>query len=101
MAVEILIGFSLVVTSTDATNIRGAGSSLPDQVYQQWLANYKSHRHGFADVSTSYQAVGSGTGQTWFQEGMIPLEYVASDSLLNSQDHLDDPDLHMFPTMAR
>ena len=84
----------------DTILLRGAGASFPNEVYKQWLTSFISHRKDFVDVSTSYQAVGSGTGKAWFKDDSVPLEYVGSDSLLDDQDYIDHPDFQMFPTLA-
>src|SRR5690625_2060527 len=52
-------GLALLLGSAMATNITGAGASLPYPVYAKWAAKY----HQLTGKQVNYQSIGSGGGQ--------------------------------------
>ncbi|MFL6253748.1 MAG: phosphate ABC transporter substrate-binding protein PstS [Pyrinomonadaceae bacterium] len=64
-----------------AVNLRGAGASFPNPLYQKWLSEYgKLH----ADIRVDYQSIGSGGGIKQIKEQTI--DFGASDSPMKNED---------------
>ena len=64
-----------------AVNLRGAGASFPNPLYQKWLSEYgKAH----ADIRIDYQSIGSGGGIKQIKEQTI--DFGASDAPMKDED---------------
>jgi phosphate transport system substrate-binding protein len=64
-----------------AVNLRGAGASFPNPLYQKWLSEYgKAH----PDIRIDYQSIGSGGGIKQIKEQTI--DFGASDAPMKSED---------------
>jgi phosphate transport system substrate-binding protein len=64
-----------------AVDLRGAGASFPNPLYQKWLSEYsKSH----PDTRVDYQSIGSGGGIKQIKEQTI--DFGASDSPMKDED---------------
>jgi phosphate transport system substrate-binding protein len=64
-----------------AVNLRGAGASFPNPLYQKWLSEYgKAH----PDIKIDYQSIGSGGGIKQIKEQTI--DFGASDSPMKDED---------------
>src|SRR5690625_7847789 len=75
-----------------ATNISGAGASLPYPVYAKWAAKY----HQLAGKQVNYQSIGSGGGQQQIIVGTVA--FGATDDPMSAQ-MLEDEDLLQFPAV--
>lgn len=68
-------------TAGGAVNLRGAGASFPNPLYQKWLSEYgKAH----PDIKIDYQSIGSGGGIKQIKEQTI--DFGASDSPMKDED---------------
>ena len=76
----------------------GAGATAPANVYNPWMAAYRSTRSQFVDVRPDYRARGSGFGKRAIVSRSV--SYAGSDSLLSDADYKSNPDLQMFPAIA-
>jgi phosphate transport system substrate-binding protein len=64
-----------------AVNLRGAGASFPNPLYQKWLSEYgKAH----PEVRIDYQSIGSGGGIKQIKEQTI--DFGASDAPMKNED---------------
>jgi phosphate transport system substrate-binding protein len=64
-----------------AVNLRGAGASFPNPLYQKWLSEYgKAH----PEVRIDYQSIGSGGGIKQIKEQTI--DFGASDAPMKDED---------------
>jgi phosphate transport system substrate-binding protein len=64
-----------------AVNLRGAGASFPNPLYQKWLSEYgKAH----PDIRIDYQSIGSGGGIKQIKEQTI--DFGASDAPMKDED---------------
>ncbi len=64
-----------------AVNLRGAGASFPNPLYQKWLSEYgKAH----PAIRIDYQSIGSGGGIKQIKEQTI--DFGASDSPMKDED---------------
>ena len=97
---------SLTYQEDPHVNLRGAGSSMPSEVYKSWIAGYKTHRKGFQLLNTLYEPVGSLNGKYWMEDAKNyshDIEYASvtgDEAELHDDDYAKFPDLQMFPTMA-
>jgi phosphate transport system substrate-binding protein len=67
--------------SGGAVNLRGAGASFPNPLYQKWLSEYgKAH----PDMKIDYQSIGSGGGIKQVKEQTI--DFGASDAPMKDED---------------
>src|SRR5690625_7990717 len=60
-------GLALLLGSAMATNITGAGASLPYPVYAKWAAKY----HQLTGKQVNYQSICSGGGQQQSRVGTV------------------------------
>jgi phosphate transport system substrate-binding protein len=68
-------------TAGGAVNLRGAGASFPNPLYQKWLSEYgKAH----PDIKIDYQSIGSGGGIKQIKEQTI--DFGASDAPMKNED---------------
>ena len=76
-------------------NLRGAGASFPNPLYQKWLSEYgKAH----PDVRIDYQSIGSGGGIKQIKEQTI--DFGASDAPMKDEDMRGAPgELLHIPTV--
>ena len=97
-----LWGLSIKTPETEAVRVqlRGAGASFPNEVYQAWIPAYKAYRQARVDLNMSYEPVGSGKGKARIVENAGDIEYAGSDSVLKDSERRGKNDLVMFPTMA-
>jgi len=72
-------GLALLLGSAMATNITGAGASLPYPVYAKWAAKY----HQLTGKQVNYQSIGSGGGQQQIIVGTVA--FGASDDPMSAQ----------------
>jgi ABC-type phosphate transport system substrate-binding protein len=87
-------------------NLRGAGSSMPAEVYKSWMAGFKTHRQKFQMLNMHYETVGSIDLNEWMghvTERTFDIEYASviieeTGLLDNNQQRF--PDLQIFPTVA-
>lgn len=64
-----------------AVNLRGAGATFPNPLYQKWTSEYgKAH----PDIRIDYQSIGSGGGIKQIKEQTI--DFGASDSPMKDED---------------
>jgi ABC-type phosphate transport system substrate-binding protein len=97
---------SLVVRAEQRANLRGAGSSMPYEVYRTWIAGYKTHREQFQKLNIVYESVGSLDAKSWkgnATERIYDIEYASvtgKDAVLSEEDYQRFPDLQIFPTVA-
>ena len=64
-----------------AVNLRGAGASFPNPLYQKWMSEYgKAH----PDIKIDYQSIGSGGGIKQIKEQTI--DFGASDAPMKDED---------------
>ncbi|KAL8570484.1 hypothetical protein ACOMHN_034519 [Nucella lapillus] len=100
LPIIIWILWFLPETETAGANLRGAGASFPNDVYQAWIPVYRSHRQPYVDLNMTYNPVGSGKGRALIVGDTGDVEYVGSDSLLTDSELQGRSDLITFPTMA-
>ena len=92
----------LVTAAAPDVVLRGVGATFPGDVYQNWLATYKSFRANFADIQIKYDARGSGYGKKSVTNQLvnITVEFGASESVFVDSDYQAFPDLQMVPALA-
>ncbi|HEX8150524.1 MAG TPA: phosphate ABC transporter substrate-binding protein PstS [Pyrinomonadaceae bacterium] len=78
-----------------AVNLRGAGASFPNPLYQKWLSEYGKAN---PNVRIDYQSIGSGGGIKQIKEQTI--DFGASDSPMKDEDLRSAPaELLHIPTV--
>ncbi|CAM9529685.1 unnamed protein product, partial [Heterosigma akashiwo] len=94
--------------------VEGAGASLPRYLYNAALFGYLSTLEGSSDESDPsiwYTSTGSGKGKCRIMDHSSEcsddddidpkyIDFAGSDSLLETQNYEDYPDLQMYPTVA-
>ena len=96
----LLLSIKAPETEAARVNLRGAGASFPNEVYQAWIPAYRASRQAHVSLNMSYESVGSGSGKARIVENAGDIEYAGSDSLLKDSERQGKTDLVMFPTMA-
>lgn len=77
---RIALAVLLMMSTTLAQNLNGAGATFPYPIYSKWFSEFhKSH----PDVQINYQSIGSGGGIRQLQAGTV--DFGASDMPLNDQ----------------
>ncbi|HEV2863306.1 MAG TPA: phosphate ABC transporter substrate-binding protein PstS [Pyrinomonadaceae bacterium] len=78
-----------------AVNLRGAGASFPNPLYQKWVSEYGK---GHPGVKIDYQSIGSGGGIKQIKEQTI--DFGASDAPMKDEDLKSAPgELLHIPTV--
>jgi|SRR6218665_395365 len=80
--------------------LRGAGATLPSDVYMAWMAGYRSYRYDFVNVQMEYDARGSGYGKQAIANQSYDVEYAGSDSAPTEAEMALNLDVWFFPSMA-
>lgn len=83
-------------------SLSGAGASFPSIVYRDWNTLYSSYRAQFVNISAVYQRLSSGVGLSMIENKSVaePIVYAASDADMKPEEHLQFPELKMFPSLA-
>lgn len=68
-------------SSTNVTQLQGAGATFPAPLYKKWREEYEKQHPG---VKLNYDAVGSGEGTKRFLAGAV--DFGASDAALKDED---------------
>ncbi|NBB68926.1 MAG: phosphate ABC transporter substrate-binding protein PstS, partial [Alphaproteobacteria bacterium] len=92
-----LVGAALVVAGpAAAVDVRGAGATFPAPLYEAWIDGFADRR---ADVTVTYDAVGSGEGIRRFTAGEV--DFGASDAAMTDAE-IDEVDgnVRMIPATA-
>ncbi|KAK7498996.1 hypothetical protein BaRGS_00009805 [Batillaria attramentaria] len=101
LALNLLTQLSPFLPEAEAkVNLRGAGASFPNEVYQTWIPSYRAYRQAHVQLNMTYEKAGSGSGKARIKANAGDIEYAGSDSLLSAEDREKYKDLVMFPTMA-
>mgnify|MGYP006295890601 CR=1 FL=1 len=85
-----------VAMPAGAVDVRGAGATFPAPLYEAWIDSFADRR---ADVSVTYDAVGSGEGIRRFTAGEV--DFGASDAAMTDAEIADvDGNVRMIPATA-
>jgi len=85
-----------VAMPAGAVDVRGAGATFPAPLYEAWIDSVADRR---ADVSVTYDAVGSGEGIRRFTAGEV--DFGASDAAMTDAEIADvDGNVRMIPATA-
>lgn len=65
----VLIVSISIIPRVQSVQLRGAGASFPAEVYKAWISSYIAIRREYvADLTMTYDSVGSGGGKTRIQQ---------------------------------
>ena len=92
-----LVGAALVVAGpAAAVDVRGAGATFPAPLYEAWIDGFADRR---ADVTVTYDAVGSGEGVRRFVAGEV--DFGASDAAMTDAEIAEvEGNVRMIPATA-